>query len=95
VLAVRHHLGLDAAPETVGAPSFTSGPFADQQHLELELGARRPGELLHLEEVALLTRYCFPPVLITAYISNLPVSAWDRPRWQGNPAAGRERNGAI
>src|SRR2546428_3252566 len=54
VLAVRHHLGLDACAGNRGRAQLHLGPFTDQQHLELELGADVLGELLHLEEVALL-----------------------------------------
>src|SRR5437763_6815919 len=96
VLAVRHHLGLDASAGNRGRAKLHLGSFADQQHLELDPGADVLGELLHLEEVALLHAILLPARPDhCVHLESPGFPAWNRPRWQGNPAAGRGKERAI
>src|ERR1700682_3986439 len=77
------------APETVGAPSFTSGPSPTSSTSRSRCAPTARLSFSPLRRSPFFTRYCFPPVLITAYISNLPAF-----RLQPAPLAGKSRRGA-
>src|ERR1700704_864452 len=77
------------APETVGAPSFTSGPSPTSSTSSSSLAPTSWVSFSTLRRSPCFTRYCFPPVLITAYISNLPAF-----RPGPAPLAGKSRRGA-
>src|SRR6266436_5563279 len=80
------------APDTVGAPSFTSAPSPTRRTSRSSFDPTSCASFSTLRRSPSLTRYCLPPVLTTAYIGESPgFPAWNRPGWQGNPAAGRGR----
>src|SRR5712664_1831765 len=78
------------APETVGAPSFTSGPSPTSSTSSSSLAPTSWVSFSTLRRSPCFTRYCFPPVLITAYISSSRLSGLGPA-----PLAGKSRRGAL
>src|SRR5207244_11812722 len=82
------------APETSGAPSFTSAPSPTSNTSSSTLAPTSWASFSTLRRSPSLTRYCFPPVLTTAYIGDLlAFRLGPGPAGRGVPPPGAERNG--
>src|SRR5689334_6562637 len=82
------------APDTSGSPSFTSAPSPTRRTSSATLAPTSCVSFSTLRRSPSLTRYCFPPVLTTAYIGILlPFRFWTSPAGREVPPPGAERNG--
>src|SRR3989449_5408451 len=68
------------APETSGSPSFTSAPSPTSSTSRSTLAPTSCASFSTLRRSPSLTRYCFPPVLTTAYIENSTFSGLEPAR---------------
>jgi hypothetical protein len=72
--SVRKHRGLDARPASTGVPIFTVSPSPTMSTWSSVISLpTSAGSDSTLSFSPALTRYCLPPVLITAYIAHIPV----------------------
>src|SRR3954451_3924802 len=82
------------APLTSGAPSFTSAPSPTSSTSRSSFAPTSWISFSTLRRSPSLTRYCFPPVLTTAYIGNLvPFRFCGSLADREIPPPGAERNG--
>src|SRR3954464_13993905 len=82
------------APETSGSPSFTSAPSPTRRTSSATFAPTSCVSFSTLRRSPSLTRYCFPPVLTTAYIGILLPFRFDAgPSGREVPPPGAERNG--